>query len=98
MLSTRSQNVVVDLEGENTLSPSFSTNLSVSEKLDVICTSLMARVTTLERRDLQVEQQFSKVGGLEMRMQNLEEGIGALIDGLPRVRSLDARRALLVRI
>eukprot|EP00971_Amphidinium_carterae_P256362 5090308-Amphidinium_carterae.1 len=46
----------------------------------------MARVNTLERRDLQVEQQLSVVGGMDMRLKKLETQLSALIDGLPSVR------------
>eukprot|EP00971_Amphidinium_carterae_P319087 6342380-Amphidinium_carterae.5 len=45
----------------------------------------MARVNTLERRDLQVEQQSSVVGGMDVRLKKLETQVSALIDGLPSV-------------
>eukprot|EP00971_Amphidinium_carterae_P340652 6479100-Amphidinium_carterae.2 len=85
---------IVDLEREQHATVTNSTSapatlpsdMSVSEKLDAIYSSLMARVNTLESRDLQVEQRLSVVGGMDMRLKKLETQVSALIDGLPTVR------------
>eukprot|EP00971_Amphidinium_carterae_P330144 6463007-Amphidinium_carterae.2 len=82
----RPLNAVVDLEVEHSTSAMLPAHLSVSEKLDVIFSSMMTRVATLERRDMQVEQQLSVVGGMDMRLKKLESQMEALIDGLPSVR------------
>eukprot|EP00971_Amphidinium_carterae_P316984 6301604-Amphidinium_carterae.1 len=82
---SRPINAVVDLENDANAAR-LPSHMTVSDKLDMIYSSLMARVTTLERRDMQIEQQLSVTGGLDMRLKKIKDQVAALIDGFPSVR------------